>query len=46
MLSVKDLRTLEAGDVVEAGTLFAGMTKEPLKLEVTKAVSLFIPECA
>jgi hypothetical protein len=34
MLTAKELCTLTPGDVIEAGTVFQGMTKEPLKLLV------------
>ena len=38
MLSIADLGTLEVDDVVEAGTIFQGMTNEPLRLLVTERV--------
>ena len=34
MLTIDQLKGLEAGDTIEAGTLFAGMAREPLKLTV------------
>jgi hypothetical protein len=34
MLSIPDLRQLELGDTIEAGTIFGGMSKEKLKLKI------------
>ncbi len=34
MLSLDELQSLEPGDLIEAGTVLDGMTKEPLRLMV------------